>query len=87
MTKAQVQAKMDALQNEIDKIEEDYIPKFEEKKQAIEDKAYDRDSGENTEKEQEKIEKIESQINALEEVRDALQEAKDKYEELLETYE
>lgn len=87
MTKAQIEQKMESLQNEINKIEDNYIPDLEEKKSNIEEKAFERESGENTDKELEKIEKYESRITALEEIRDALQEAYEKYNELLETYE
>ena len=54
MTKKQIESKMEQLENEINKFDEEYIPALEEKKSKIEDKAYERESGENTEKEQEK---------------------------------
>lgn len=87
MTKKQIETKKEELQNEINKFDEEYIPNLETKKEKIEDKANERESGENTEKEQGKIEKIEEQISLLEEIKDALIEAYKKYEELEETLE
>ena len=56
--------KLKALLNEVD----DIVCDLEEKKSTIEDKAYDRESGENTEREQERIETLESQIEFLEDL-------------------
>ncbi len=56
--------KLKALLDEVD----DIVCDLEEKKTAIEDKAYDRESGENTEREQERIETLESQIEFLEDL-------------------
>lgn len=64
MTYASFIKKLNALLNEVD----DIVCDLEEKKSAIEDKAYDRESGENTEREQERIETLEAQIEFLEDL-------------------
>lgn len=54
MTNAQINAKLEKLQNFINNLREEVeneIQAIEEKKDAIEEKAYDRPSGELTEKE------------------------------------
>lgn len=61
-------SKVNYLLMEVD----DLITELEEKKSAIEDKAYDRESGENTEKELERIEALENQITFLEDFRDGV---------------
>lgn len=68
MTFKQFVSKVNDLLLEVD----DLITELEEKKSAIEEKAYDRESGENTEKELEKIETLENQITFLEDFRDGV---------------
>ena len=72
MKKAErLQEKINALMTEIEEIQEELQEKFN----AIEEKQFDRDSGEPTEKEQEKMDLIDSQMNNFAECYDNLESA------------
>lgn len=68
MTNAQINAKLEKLQNFIDNLREEVeneIQAIEEKKDAIEEKAYDRPSGEMTEKEEERFNELDERQDNL----------------------
>lgn len=72
MKKAErLQEKINALMEEIEELKDE----LQEKHDAIEEKQYDRESGENTEKEIEKMDLIDNQIGNLEECYDNLESA------------
>ena len=70
---------LDSIRNEIEQLKET----MEEDKTKIEEKAYERESGENTEKEQEKIDRLEHMDYELDDAINNLDTVKDTIEELM----
>lgn len=79
MTKSSAQKCYDLLQKVIEIIEEQQ-EKDQEKMEALQEKADNRDSGEMTDKEQEKYDAMESQGYALEEHHDTITDLCDFFE-------
>lgn len=87
VSSAQLEKEIELMTDKAIEIEETLIPDLEEKKQAIEEKADNRESGENTEKELEKIEKLENILSTLDELKDTYYQAVEQLEELKSTLE
>lgn len=87
VTLSSIEKEIELVNDKIAEIEDELLPPLENKKADIEEKAWERESGENTEKEQEKIEKIENLISSLEELKETYYTVIENLEELQSTLE